>query len=124
MGQLVAKFISRYFQKEAAAMGPDFIEGVTMVVNSHRHKKGEEFVQRSRLDYGIVRDTMYKYSKQVQARFMNVKEFAFLFVWFADSENGRIFMREKFREKEEEYVERMEWELAELREEAAKTINR
>ena len=46
---------------------------------------------------------------------MKVPEFAFLFVWFADSENGSRFMREKFKEKDTDYVARMEWKLAELR---------
>jgi hypothetical protein len=34
------------------------------------------------MQFGIVRDVMYKYSKLAQERFMSELDLAFLFIWF------------------------------------------
>lgn len=34
------------------------------VVHSHRHNKEDAFLAESQVDFTLVRDTMYKYSKK------------------------------------------------------------
>jgi hypothetical protein len=64
------------------------------VVHSHRHNKEEtsEIITTSaaddqaNVDFSLVRDTMYKYSKNAQKRFFKNPALAFLFAWFASSQ--------------------------------------
>jgi hypothetical protein len=64
------------------------------VVHSHRHNKEEtsEIITTSaaddqaNVDFSLVRDTMYKYSKNAQKRFFENPALAFLFAWFASSQ--------------------------------------
>lgn len=53
------------------------------VVHSHRHNKEDAFLSESSVDFSLVRDTMYKYSKKAQERFFSIPVFAYLFAWFA-----------------------------------------
>lgn len=71
-----------------------------MIVNSHRYQRlpeemidlnisndsgsflsGSSSLSRD-MQFGIVRDVMYKYSKLAQERFMSELDLAFLFIWF------------------------------------------
>ena len=61
------------------------------VVHSHRHNKEDSFLSESPIDFTLVRDTMYKYSKKAQERFFQVPTLAFLFVWFSASQEGMDF---------------------------------
>jgi len=65
------------------------MSALTMVVLSHRHNKEDSIASkkddRNELDFTIVRDTMYKYSKKAQDRFFSNHFLAFLFVHFASS---------------------------------------
>lgn len=54
-----------------------------MVVFCHRHNKNDSFLQEVPLDFEIVRDPMYKYSRTAQNRFFAVPTLAFMFAHFA-----------------------------------------
>lgn len=95
-----------------------------VVVHSHRHNKEEAFLAEFNLDFTIVRDTMYKYSKKSQERFLSYPVFAFLLLWFASSPQGLEFLREKYSQKGMEYVQRMKEELGDLQKEAAASIQK
>jgi hypothetical protein len=76
---------------------------LSLVVLSHRHNKEESFnkcnAKKGELDFSLVRDTMYKYSKKAQDRFFKNSFLAFLFIGFASSQEGIIFINEKFDDK-------------------------
>ena len=96
----------------------DFVNMLMAVVHSHRHNKEDMFLSENNVDFSIVRDTMYKYSKKAQERFFGVPFFAFLFTWFADSQEGIKFTFTKFSPKGPEYFMRIKAEINELRDEA------
>ena len=104
----------------------EFTGMLSLVVLSHRHNK-EESIHRSQskkgdLDFSLVRDTMYKYSKKAQERFFRNAFLAFLFIGFATSHEGLRYIDEKFEDKGKEYLVRMHIEMDELRVEAQKTL--
>jgi len=60
----------------------EFVELVKLLVLSHRHNKNDDFLKDPLIDFNIVREPMYKYSKQAQDKFFNLATYAFLFSWF------------------------------------------
>jgi len=98
---------------------------LSLVVLSHRHNKEESISKKKdkhELDFSLVRDTMYKYSKKVQERFFKHPPLAFLFIAFAASPEGIDFINQKFEDKGQDYLVRMHAEMAELRDEAIKYL--
>jgi hypothetical protein len=89
-----------------------------VVVHSHRHNKGEDFIKETSVDFTVVRDTMYKYSKKAQEKFFSFPIFAFLFAFFAKNSEGMEQLQKKFEQKGSEYCEKMKNEISELKEEA------
>lgn len=63
----------------------EFIELLKLLVLSHRHNKNDDFLKDTLIDFSIVREPMYKYSKQAQDKFFNFATFAFLFRWYEAS---------------------------------------
>lgn len=69
-----------------------------MIVFSHRYSKGDKFILESEacantqvqapIDFTIIRDTMYKYSKKAQDRYFSFPIEAFLFAAFSLSDEG------------------------------------
>ena len=70
-----------------------------VLVHSHRHNKEDPFIAEVTIDFSLVRDTMYKYSKKAQERFFSHPFFAFLFAWFAGSYEGIKFVNERMASK-------------------------
>lgn len=70
MDQLLSAFIDAKYGLLISGMSKknaqEFVGCVTMLIHSHRHNKKEEFLlkQADKLDFSVVRDTMYKYSKK------------------------------------------------------------
>lgn len=123
----------------------EFLKMLMAVVHSHRHNKedhvaadnssstsrkmsevNEEQLLLDRdsthenggaasVDFTIVRDTMYKYSKQAQRRFFESPALAFLFAWFAVGGEGLRFTETKYKEKGNEYLDRIFSEINELK---------
>ena len=86
----------------------EFIELVKLLVLSHRHNKNDDFLADPLIDFKIVREPMYKYSKQAQDSFFSMPTYTFLFCWFEASPQGRKFAQEKFAENSESrFPERM-----------------
>lgn len=75
-----------------------FVEQVKMLVLSHRHNKNDAFMRDPLVDFTVVRDPMYKYSKQTQDKFFSFATYAFLFAWFQKSNDGQAFAIDKFSE--------------------------
>ena len=74
MQGLLADFAQTHFGQLMAEMTvpmvQDFMSVLMAVVHSHRHNKKEESkLIDGHIDFDIVRDTMYKYSKKVQEKF-------------------------------------------------------
>ena len=76
----------------------ELIELVKLLVFSHRHNKNDEFLKDPFIDFSIVREPMYKYSKQAQDRFFDHSTFAFMFAWLEANPDAKIFQAEKFAE--------------------------
>lgn len=66
-----------------------FIEHIKILVFVHRYNKNDEFLAERLIDFKIVRDPSYKYSRSAQDTFFNHSTFAFLFVWFAAFSQAR-----------------------------------
>lgn len=123
MQDLLANFANTFFgqlmNEMTKPLMQDFLSILMAVVHSHRHNKKEESKLISgRIDFDIVRDTMYKYSKKAQEKFFQVPVLSYLFAWFSLNSQAQLFIEEKFGDKGPEYLERMRAELSELRNEA------
>ena len=75
------------------------------------------------VDFTLVRDTMYKYSKHAQRRFFESPALAFLFAWFALSGDGMRFIETKYHGKGEDYLDRIMGEIALLRDQALQMLS-
>ena len=68
MASLVAAFAQKHFkgvlQKLSNQNQQEFITMLMVVVHSHRHNKDDPFISEVNIDFSLVRDTMYKYSKK------------------------------------------------------------
>jgi len=57
-----------------------------IIVNSHKHNKEESAsIEDDQIDYSLVRDTLYKYSKKSETRFLSNVNLSFMFILFSDS---------------------------------------
>ena len=80
-------------------------------------------MENSGIDFTLVRDTMYKYSKQAQKRFFEHPALAFLFAWFASSNEGLGFIQAKYNEKGAEYLDRIYQEIETLKKQALQALS-
>ena len=77
------------------------INSMMMIVFSHRYSKGDRFIVEAEadasaeIDFSIVRDTMYKYSKKAQDNFLEHPIESFLFASFSLSDEGLHFLTSK-----------------------------
>ncbi len=122
MAQLLHSFAVKHFETVLTKLPihsrTEFINMLMAVVHSHRHNKEDSFLAENQVDFSLVRDTMYKYSKKAQERFFSIPVFAYLFAWFAQSSEGIKFTQAKFEQKGDEYFNRMKIEIEELKNEA------
>lgn len=123
MAALLHSFATKHFESIFGQLSADnqreFVRMIMAVVHSHRHNKDDvatdkenqqannEASSEEGIDFTLVRDTMYKYSKQAQRRFFSNPALAFLFAWFSFSQDGHEFIRTKYHDKGEEYLERI-----------------
>ena len=106
------EFINSEFKGLLASMKAEaafeFTELMKLLVFAHRHNKNDEFLKDRLIDFDIVREPMYKYSRNAQDKFFDYATFAFLFAWFEANPQARIFSSEKFAENENpDYPKRM-----------------
>jgi hypothetical protein len=122
MINLIQSFAIKHFEGILKKMSPvfqqEFITMLMVVVHSHRHNKDDSFISEVNIDFSLVRDTMYKYSKKAQERFFSYPVFAFLYIWFASSKEGMEFTKEKFTNKGEDYLDKMKVEIEDLKRES------
>ena len=68
MTNLLQSFALKYFEdlinKLPQNCKQEFIGMLMAVVHSHRHNKEDSFLTETPVDFTLVRDTMYKYSKK------------------------------------------------------------
>jgi hypothetical protein len=55
-----------------------------MIVYCHRYQSNEDYLKELPLDFTVVRDPMYAYSREAQNRFMAESGLAFFFSYFAE----------------------------------------
>lgn len=67
------------------------------IVLSHHYQKDEinRIVARTNVDFGMVRDTMHKYSKRAEEKFFKRSCMAFFFIQFAWSRHGKAYIESK-----------------------------
>lgn len=94
--EFAAKYFPGVFENLSDPLKTEFLELLKLLVFSHRHNKNDAFLQNPLVDFSVVREPMYKYSKTAQEKFFEYPTFAFLFVWFASSPDARIFSDSKF----------------------------
>jgi hypothetical protein len=86
----------------------EFVELLKLLVFSHRHNKNDAHLQSPVVDFSIVREPMYKYSRSAQEKYFDYPTFAFLFAWFAFSPVAQKFSDSKFSGNEDaRYPSRM-----------------
>ena len=101
----------------------EFIQLLKLLVFAHRHAKNDDHLIDRLVEFTIVRDPMYKYSREAQKTFFSFATFSFLFAWFEASPQARQFQREKYAESQNpEHPERMLSEVAQLSDEAMQTL--
>lgn len=95
---LAFEHVAEFGEYERMAM----INTMMMIVFSHRYCKGDVFITEATketsgnaIDFTIVRDVMYKYSKKAQDRFFAHPIESFLFAAFALSDEGIQFLKSK-----------------------------
>lgn len=99
----------------------EFVELLKLLVFSHRHNKNDAHLQNPVVDFTIVREPMYKYSRSAQEKYFDYPTFAFLFAWFASSPEAHKFSEDKFSDNNDpRYPTRMFQEINLLASEALK----
>jgi hypothetical protein len=96
------------------------------VVFSHRYNKGDKFIQEANtladkglshcpsIDFSIIRDVMYKYSKKAQDRLFSKPIESFLFAAFSLSDEGLSFLQSKPDNNDSEKLRRLRNDLGSL----------
>lgn len=74
-----------------------FTSAVLSIVLSHHFQKEDikKMVAGTSVDFQMVRDTMYKYSKKAEERFFTDACFAYFFIQFSRCEKGRSYIENK-----------------------------
>ena len=110
------------------------IHSMMMICFSHRYSKGEKFIHEAEaeakknggansIDFSIIRDVMYKYSKKAQDRYFQYPIEAFLFAAFALSDEGLNFLQNKpDNQADPEKLRRLKNDLAELKNQAVESL--
>lgn len=98
LADFTVKHFHGLFESLSDAQRQEFIELLKLLVFSHRHNKNDAFLQNPVVDFAIVREPMYKYSRTAQEKYFEYPTFSFLFAWFANSPQARMFSEAKFTE--------------------------
>jgi len=77
----------------------EFTSCILSIVLSHHFQKKDikSMVKDTSVDFQLVRDTMYKYSKKAEERFFQNPCMAFFFIEFATSEQGKNYITNKLQ---------------------------
>ena len=134
---VLRKFILQKFGPAIFQLSPtfgeaeqmDLINSMLMIVFSHRYCKDDVFIKEaiqsdgSYMDFSIVRDVMYKYSKKAQDRFFSYPIEAFFFSAFALSEDGIKYLESKPSIFGDEHkLQRLMTDLVDLKNQAVESL--
>lgn len=74
-----------------------FTSGILSIVLSHHFQKEDikKIVLGTSVDFKLVRDTMYKYSKKAEEKFFQSPCMAYFFIQFANSPQGKSYIQNK-----------------------------
>lgn len=64
----------------------EYLRIFEQVVFCHRYNRQDPYMFPPLLSYDVIRDPMYKYSKQAQDTFLQIPVLAFLIAWFCKSQ--------------------------------------
>lgn len=112
MDSIMLQFIQHIFGSDILRLSADItpaeqqqvINSMMIIVFSHRYSKGDKFIIEAEqaaqgenpvIDFTIIRDVMYKYSKKAQDRYFSMPIEAFIFAAFSLSDEGLKFLRSK-----------------------------
>lgn len=75
----------------------EFTSSILSIVLSHHHQKADikRIVEGTSVDFKLVRDTMYKYSKKAEEKFFQSSCMAYFFIQFARSPQGKSYIQNK-----------------------------
>lgn len=128
-GQEVLGFeaVAEFGEYERMAM----INTMMMIVFSHRYCKGDVFIAEATqetsgnaIDFTIVRDVMYKYSKKAQDRFFAHPIEAFFFAAFSLSDEGIQFLKSKPDNMgDANKLQRLQSDLSELKNQSVESLS-
>lgn len=112
---IVQGFIDHIFGKDILTNNSQLSENqkksiilrVMMILFSHRHTKRDTFIEQAQqeatqsgckeltIDFSVIRDVMYKYSKKAEEKYFQCETESFMFAAFALSDEGVNFLKEK-----------------------------
>ena len=92
-----------------------------MILFSHRSTKNDPFMQEEPIDFEVVRDVMYKYSKKAQDKYFACPVESFMFAAFALSTEGQEYLRNK-PDMDSEKLPKILKDLAKLKSQAIKSL--
>ena len=75
----------------------DLVHCMMSFVYAHRHNKDDLFLLQSKdlIDFTVLRDCMYHYSKKAQDRYFSQPIETYFFAKFAQSEQAQVFIKSK-----------------------------
>lgn len=75
----------------------EFTSSILSIVLSHHHQKADikRIVEGTSVDFKLVRDTMYKYSKKAEEKFFQNSCMAYFFIQFSQSPQGKSYIQNK-----------------------------
>jgi len=140
MDLIMIKFIDYIFGSDMLKLGVNITEkerqqvvhSMMLIVFSHRYSKGDRFIMEAEqeapddepvVDFTIIRDVMYKYSKKAQDRYFSLPVEAFLFAAFSLSDEGLLFLKSKpDNQGDDDKLQRLHDDLAKLKNQAIASL--
>lgn len=75
----------------------EYTSAILSIVLSHHFQKKDikSMIDGTSVDFILVRDSMYKYSKKAEERLFSNPCFAYFFIQFANCEEGKAYIESK-----------------------------
>ena len=88
----------------------EFTSAILSIVLAHHFQKKDivDITEGTPVDFGMVRDTMYRYSKKAEERYFRNACMAYFFVQFARGKHGRAYIETKLARNAEQAEKRVE----------------
>jgi hypothetical protein len=117
MDELVTEFLKWTFGADLGAIQDKSLQlHSIMILFSHRYTKNDLFLLEEPIEFDIIRDVMYKYSKKAQDKYFANPVECFMFAAFALSTEGQEYLRNKpDNVKDTEKLAKMLKDLAQLK---------